>query len=148
MRYLAAAATAALVIGCGSGPRLVPVSGTVLLNGEPLEGATVLFSPDVTNPGGQPGVVVTGPGGKYQAMTRDRPGLVPGKYKVGVTKTPAPDLSKVPEELKNDLYMARALTERDDPAKQKAGTAAGTVQGEFDREIPPEGGEIDFDVKK
>ena len=41
-------------LGCGdSGPKLVPVSGTVLLNGEPLEGATVVFTPARTPPAGR-----------------------------------------------------------------------------------------------
>ena len=145
MRYLLAA-VAALVIGCDSGPKLVPVRGTVLLDGEPLEGATVVFSPDTSNPAGMPGVVVTGAGGKYEAMTRDRPGLVPGKYKVGIVKEPALDLSKVPPEVRDDPYTARLIIEAKDPAK-KAAREAATIQGEFDREVPQEGGDVDFDVK-
>ena len=54
-RCAAAAAAAGFLVGCGeSGPKLVPVSGTVTLNGKPLEGAAVAFQPDASLQGGLP----------------------------------------------------------------------------------------------
>lgn len=128
IRELAIVATF-LMLGCGhGGPKLAPVTGTVLLNGNPFEGAVVMFSPDPTNKEGLPSVVITGPEGKYTAVTRERPGLVPGKYKVAITKAPAKPLGETIE-------------------VKEATPPAGTLMNEFDREVPPEGGEIDFDVK-
>lgn len=144
-RCLSAAAVAALVIGCGeSGPKLVPVTGTVTHNGKPLEGAAVSFFPDLsTNKEARAGEDVTGPSGNYKVMTKGRSGLAPGKYHVVVSKLLI-DAAKVPEAFKDDPYMATmspagpGKTKKDTPDK---------IEGEFDRDIPPEGGVQDFDVK-
>jgi hypothetical protein len=144
-RCLAAAAVAALVIGCGeSGPKVVSVTGTVTLNGKPLEGASVSFFPELsTNKEGRAGEDITGPSGNYKAMTRGRSGLVPGKYHVVVTKSLV-DPAKTPDAFKDDPYMASMSPGGPGKAKKDAPDKIG---GEFDREVPPEGGVQDFDVK-
>lgn len=43
---LAAVCIPLAAAGCGGGPRLAPVSGTVTYNGKPLAGATIVFHPD------------------------------------------------------------------------------------------------------
>jgi len=53
-----------LALGCGTGRKIVPVSGTVTFNGKPLAGATVSFQPIAP-----PGTVEAGPGS--QAKTND-----------------------------------------------------------------------------
>lgn len=88
-RKLSWAATflATVICGCGdSGPPLVPVGGTVTRNGAPLEGATVSFIPDPSNKFGRPAEGKTGPRGKYKTTTSRRPGVVPGKYTVAVSR--------------------------------------------------------------
>jgi len=72
--------TALALAGCGSG--LVPVEGTVLLDGQPLADAQVLFLP---KSGGRPAAGKTDAQGKFKLMT-DRPddGAQPGEYEVGV----------------------------------------------------------------
>ena len=72
-----------IVVGCGGaeGPTLVPVSGKVLLDGEPVAGALVQFIPSSgplsggqTNDQGE--FTLTGPG--------NRPGAIVGSYIVTV----------------------------------------------------------------
>jgi len=151
---LGVALAAVLASGCGgnSGPALVPVTGTVTLNNKPLEGATVSFVPDPSNKAGIPGEDLTGPDGNYKAITLGRAGLVPGKYKVTVSKMPTAATGPGAEMAKEDPYMAqlgaesaaaaakKVLTKKKDPALEK-------IEGTFDREIPAGGGTQDFDVK-
>lgn len=73
--------------GCGggdTGPRTVPVTGTVTMKGSPAEGVTVSFLPEGD---GQSAVGVTDSSGKYMLTTRVKDdGAVPGKYKVTLAK--------------------------------------------------------------
>lgn len=155
MRVRVGIAVAALAVsglsGCGGGgPKLVPVSGTVTLNGKPFKDAEITFLPDPSNTAGLPGLDKVGPEGNYMAMTLGRRGLVPGKYKVHVKRV---DSSKLPPEWKKDPVMARTMLEPMVPgpgqtsARQIATTEATEISGEFESEVPPEGGTLDFDVK-
>ena len=100
MRLYASTAWFAVAAGCGdSGPPLVPVSGTVTLNGRPLANATVSFIPQESNKFGRPAQGTTGPLGYYKAMSRNRAGAVPGKYQVVVSQTAANEASAVTKEV-------------------------------------------------
>lgn len=78
-----------VVAGCGARNErqrtLVRVSGTVTLNGEPVSGALVVYSP-VTD--GHPAAQgTTDENGTYRLTTFDtNDGVPPGKYKILVTK--------------------------------------------------------------
>lgn len=76
-----------LCIGCGrkTGVEgLVKVSGTVNFQGNPVEGATVMFAPDG---GGRAASGRTDATGKFQLTTLNpNDGALPGKYKVSVSK--------------------------------------------------------------
>jgi len=149
MRTWIAAGLAALLIGCGeSGPSLVPISGTVTLNGAPLEGATVVFTPDASNELGQPAMDTTGPNGNFKAMTNNRSGVVPGKYRVSIVKAPAPPESTSPE-FEGDPFMAQLSASGPGGAtkKKKNDPASQTIEGSFDREVSAEEPILDFDVK-
>ena len=149
IRHVAsAAAVAGFLVGCGeSGPTLVPVSGTVTLNGKPLEGAVISFQPvDVSTPGAMLAEDVTGPDGNYKALTKGRSGVMPGKYKVVVSKSLI-DMTKVRPEFKDDPFMAQ-LSLGPPEGKTTAQRNKEKIEGTFDREIPPEGGVQDFDVKR
>jgi hypothetical protein len=63
--------------GC-DGDGTVPVTGTVTLDGAPLEGAAVLLEP---SQGGTPASATTDTSGSFSLNT------VPGPYKVGISKT-------------------------------------------------------------
>lgn len=94
-------AVAIAVGGCGrSGepiPKLVPVKGKVLLNGEPLAGASVSFVPrDQTT--GTGGFGATLADGTFELMHRSNAsGVEPGAYTVLFSKFAMPDGSPIPE---------------------------------------------------
>jgi hypothetical protein len=135
------------LLGCGGGAKLVPVSGTVTLNGKPLKDAAITFLPEDSSTGAFPGEDITGPEGNYKAMTRGRSGLTPGKYKVVVIKSLA-DTTKVPEAFKDDPFMAKLSMEGTaDPAGPRKDAKPTEIKGEFEREVEPAGGTLDFDVK-
>jgi hypothetical protein len=81
-----------LASGCGQGPKLVPVTGTVLYRGQPLAGATVVFVPR-GEPSG-PALLATGltdAEGRFSLRTHvgpavTREGAVPGGHRVTVSK--------------------------------------------------------------
>lgn len=83
-----ALATLVLVTGCGPGkPATVPVSGTVTLDGSPLEGAAVTFTPAA---GGRLATGTTDASGKFTLMTFVAgDGAIAGSHKVGVSKMEA-----------------------------------------------------------
>src|SRR5438552_837698 len=79
---LGVAILAALLAGCGRGP--VPVEGIVTLDGQPVQGATVLFLPQ----GGQmlPAQAMTSGDGSFRLAMSGHYGAMRGEYKVLVTK--------------------------------------------------------------
>ena len=74
------------VPGCKKGPPVVPVTGVVTLEGEPLEGANVNFIPSAEN--GLEGFGKTDASGKFVLSNQIEPdaGVLPGEYKVTVRK--------------------------------------------------------------
>jgi hypothetical protein len=71
----------AVVPGCDSGPKVVPVSGKVLYHGKPLQFGTVMFQP----PTGQPAIGEIRPDGTFSLSTfRPNDGAVVGKHKVRI----------------------------------------------------------------
>lgn len=68
---------------------LVPVSGTVTFNGEPLEQGFVSFAP--VDPQGQSATGKIADGKFTMQTTVSAPGVVAGKYKVMIESTDTPD---------------------------------------------------------
>jgi hypothetical protein len=137
-----ASLTLASLAGCGSEAdkfTLVPVSGTVTMNGKPLAEATVSFIPDQGNKESTAGADTTGPEGTYKAGFQHRSGLAPGKYKVIITP-PLPASAKVNEAFAKDPYMAKLSLGGQE--KKVAG-----AKNEFDIDVTEKGGTFDFDVK-
>lgn len=88
--------SALLATGCGgkseADPDVVPATGTVTLDGKPLEGASVTF----TGPG-QGGTGVTDAAGKYEITHfRAGKGVRPGDYSVSITKVVMADGTPIP----------------------------------------------------
>ncbi len=87
------------MVGCSggpAGPKTVPVSGTVTLDGSPLAGATVTFSPVS---GGKAAAGTTDQAGKFELITPGGgAGAVPGSYKVTVTKVEGSEAADAPED--------------------------------------------------
>ncbi|HCS54557.1 hypothetical protein [Rubinisphaera sp.] len=102
---------------------LVIVYGKVTLDGNPVSGATITFIPADMSQSGGIGTGVTVISGDYD-LTTPQPGslesqpkgIVPGNYKVTITKLQMPDGSPVPEG--TDDAMAMAMDAREAiPAK-------------------------------
>jgi hypothetical protein len=74
------------ILGCSNRPGVVPVEGIVLLDGNPLEGATVTFLPQGDH--GRPASGRTDSTGAFHLTTFDKgDGAMPGEYRVVVKKT-------------------------------------------------------------
>jgi hypothetical protein len=77
----------ALIAGCGDGRlRTIVVTGTVTFDGEPLEGASVTFTPQSE---GHPAFGITNANGRYTLQTilgNPDAGTTPGDYEVAITK--------------------------------------------------------------
>jgi hypothetical protein len=94
MRLLTCALLTALVaLGCRDtrqSANLIPVTGTVTLNGKPLDNAVVSFLPQGDTRGGGGGSP-TDAAGKYELHSKDGKGMVPGSYKVTISRRLMPD---------------------------------------------------------
>jgi hypothetical protein len=91
-----AASLAIAAVGCDSSDGLPrqPVSGRVTLDGEPLTKAWIQFRPD-----GRGGITAAGAmidNGSYTVPRGD--GLIPGDYRVVITKAEEPDAAAVAPE--------------------------------------------------
>jgi hypothetical protein len=84
-----------VLAGCGGpkgGPATVEVTGTVTLNETPVEGASVLFSPEIGSDDHRlASQATTDAQGRFKLTThvgggKFKSGIVPGKYVVTITK--------------------------------------------------------------
>lgn len=117
MRYcrpttLACALVTFSLLGCGredpnleGRPQTVPAGGTVTQGGQPVEGATVTFVPNVPFVPGQTSSAKSSVGetdaeGKFQLTTFEAgDGAVPGEYKVTVVKRePLPPSARIDQD--------------------------------------------------
>lgn len=114
---LSVLASATMLLGCGSGLAtdyrdlgLVPVSGTVTLDGQPVEGAVVFFeSPDLTQ-----SYATTDREGNYQMkFNSEQMGVTPGEKIVRISTTASTgEVEEIEEEDEEDF----------DPRKKKKPT--------------------------
>lgn len=84
----------AFIVGCGGGPNLAPVSGTVTVNGKPLPAAGVTFTP---NGGGRPAWATTDGQGRFALTThKGGDGALVGDHAVTIAEaeTDAPEMPK------------------------------------------------------
>lgn len=129
-----------LVIGCGGNgnPPTENVSGTVTLDGNPVEGATVAFIPD-DSANGKPAVGRTDASGKFKLTSFESgDGAMLGSYKIQVDKYDTPDggvnpYGPPPED--NPPPPNRKLTEEEEQALQAQGytASAATPQGKEEK---------------
>ena len=71
-----------IISGCG-GTSYIPVSGTVTVDGKPMEGVTLSFLPEA---GGTNASGTTSPVGTFTVRTSDKNGCLPGTYVVTIAK--------------------------------------------------------------
>ena len=98
---LGVAAILAAMVGCG-GPKYVPVSGVVTLDGSPVANAGVMFVPIEEGP---TAAGTTDSNGRFHLKTINRTGVIARRYRVVVSKqevTPAanPSGSLIPMDVR------------------------------------------------
>jgi len=89
------------LVGCGDGLRRVDVKGKVTAKDGPVGGATIVFMPlDETK--GEGAIGTTDKDGAFTLIgsRRNDPGIVPGKYKVRVSRLMDKDGSILPTDAK------------------------------------------------
>jgi hypothetical protein len=126
-------------VGCGSGgtpPRtLAPTKGVVKYKGEPVAGATVLFSPAV----GTPGNGMTDDAGNFVITTGGRPGAEIGKAKVMISKPASgsgvrPDMT--PKDMEEMVKAGKSLAPAKDPIPTRY---AAEKTSPLEADVAPEG---------
>ncbi|MDR0391115.1 MAG: DUF4198 domain-containing protein [Planctomycetaceae bacterium] len=77
-----------LFVGCRRAKidNLVPARGIVTYNGEPVEGATIVFTPKNYKSGDRIGTGMTDKNGKFELQTIGELGILPNEYSVAVIK--------------------------------------------------------------
>ena len=124
--------------GCG-GPSLYPVSGKVLVDGEPLTRGFVVFHPDDDRPmaGADLPRGELDKNGVYELRSGEKIGAPPGKYRVVIVaqdlNTRAPDARSAvhpePKPLIDRLYFDPEKTPLKAEVKQDA------AQGDYDQKV-------------
>lgn len=114
--------TACALAGCG-GVKLVPVEGTVKLDGKPVDGATVTF---ISDDGKWTAFGTTDSSGHFSLQSGDKAGTLPGNYKVTVVKSPnkATEGNLDPNEAMKQ--MKKDQEEANKAQKSKAGSGGGS----------------------
>ncbi|HVX16196.1 MAG TPA: DUF6795 domain-containing protein [Pirellulales bacterium] len=144
-----------VVVGCNRGPALpptTPVSGTVTLDGKPLEGATVMFVPKDREKGTAANGK-TDAAGKFELTTfvagsTQAKGALAGDYVVTVAKSeaqaiPAPQYgAESPTPVTTGVGTDKGPTAGKELVPKKYGNANET---EFKATVP--GGPFTFDLK-
>lgn len=134
------------IAGCGrqdSGVKvpeeLAPVTGLVTMDGKPLSGASILFTPG-PDTHGQGAYGVTDADGKYELTHySNKKGIPPGRYLVVITKYTLADGSPIPQ----GQTAADANASESIPA---AYSDANSTQ--LSAEVPSGGKTFDFELKK
>jgi hypothetical protein len=105
--FVAVIFTFCTITGCNNSPSIVPVQGTVLLDGKPLEGAAVLFHPKADE---RPAVGTTDKRGIFHLTTRSQSdGAHVGLNKVSITKeSDEPQLNDVEEGIQDFTLITPA----------------------------------------
>lgn len=117
--------------GCGpSGPKLEPVSGRILKDGQAMTNVAVALVPEGS---GIAAIGTADSSGTIVVQTNGRSGAMQGKYKVGVTEPTRP---MTPEALASGSPPPLSF-HRKYESPQTSG---------FEFEVPPGGGKFEFSV--
>src|SRR4051794_27930280 len=142
MRRFGFFATAVLFLasaGCGDGLKRVPVQGKLTAQGKPLDGATVQFLPTGSTKG-EGGIGRSDNDGNFTLIgsRRGDKGVVPGEYKVRVSRLIARDGSPLPADAK----------QADNPGCRESvpGQYASVEGSPLKVTIPDTGGEVKIDI--
>lgn len=142
MRMIGALLALAALVGCGKedGPKLVRVTGTVTLNGQPLSGAHVTFLP-TGETRGTGADAKTNEEGVFELKARHRgPGTVAGTYKVVISKMVKKDGSDIGPDDATPPILAGA-------SEILPGTYSSHAGSTLKATVPEEGGDLRFELK-
>ena len=157
LRSLLCALLATIVLtGCGrSIPELVPVEGTLSLDGEPLAYKSILFLPEEGTAGNGAGGFTNGEGKYYLlavifGVTSDYRGCPPGRYRVVVSEPMFPitdaDFGPLDQEEEGD-EPAPAVGPISGPAKTRIPAVyASERTTSLIVEVPESGGLLDLEL--
>lgn len=113
-------------------PAVVPAEGIVTYNGNPLDGATVVFSPVEGSEHGA--AAITAADGTFELSTfPPDPGAVPGKYQIAVTKMSVSTPAVRPEEAHDADFPTES------PKALIPDRYSDPVRSGLTAEVPPEG---------
>jgi hypothetical protein len=137
--WLLLIASLAAPVGCGGdGLERAPILGVVTVQGSPLAGATVQFTPGNGTPG-EGALGVADAEGKFEVISSRRgdEGIPPGEYTVRVSRFAEPDGTPVPPE----------GTQADHPfARETVPAPFSGSDSPLKVTISPEGGEVKVDL--
>lgn len=139
LRHLLAAAALAGLLGCGGdGLRRVPVKGQVTAKGAPVGNATVSFVP-VAGTKGEGGIGTTDRDGHFTltGSRRGDAGVVPGKYKVRVSRLIDRDGTVLPSDAKEADYPH---------AKESVPAPFSSPESALEVEVPEQGGTVNVEI--
>jgi len=127
------------LLGCGGdGLNRVPIQGVLTSQGEPINGATVLFIPAAGTPG-EGGIGQTDAAGKFTLISsrQSDTGIPPGKYTVRVTRLIDGDGTILPPD----------VAEADYPMSRESIPAPYSGDGSpLETTISEQGGEIKLEI--
>jgi hypothetical protein len=115
-------------VGCsgGSGLETVPVSGVVTLDSQPVEGATVSFSPK--SEGGVAAAGITDASGHFTLATTSGEGAAPGAYAVTISKASAGGAQAFQDPRSSGGNLSQEdMKAMSDIARQQAGARPGSA---------------------
>lgn len=119
---------------------LRPVKGTVRLNGAPLKHAVVSFYGE----SGVPSVGETSDDGAYELETMEKPGIPPGRYKVGVSYYLSPDGAPQGLSARSAMMPSKAMLAARETLPPEYSDMNRTT---LSAEVGPNGGTHDFDLR-
>ena len=141
MRPVCLAVTAVLLLGlasCGDRLKRVPVQGKVSALGAPLANATIQFLPADTTKG-EGGIGTADQDGNFTltGSRRGEKGVVPGKYKVRVSRFLERDGTPLPQDWKQAEHPS---------AKETVPPPYSAIDSPFEVTVPEDGGTINVDL--
>lgn len=134
--------------GCGLGgsspkyPDLVPVTGTVKVDGQPLAGAVVTFLQ--TDEFGTTGNGETDEEGTYELQAMNVAGIAAGRYRVGISYLMPPSGNPVGLSARSSLAPVADLAVAEELLPPKYSDLGRT---ELEVTVPEGGGTFDFDLE-
>jgi hypothetical protein len=139
IRFLAIAFLLLTLVGCGDGLKRVSVQGKITAGGQPLNKAIIQFVP-LESTKGEGGIGVSDSEGNF-TLTGSRggaQGVVPGEYKVRVSRTIARDGTVLPPEAK----------QAENPGSKETlpGVYASVEATPLRATVPPEGGAVEVKI--